>query len=99
MNLNVLGSVLIPLGDGRTADEHMPICAVMDDRFKKWLSSYNGLHAVQECDVGCETLVPAETWIQSYQENSHPVMLAEHSHERALYWLPADMFVARKTRG
>lgn len=96
MNLNVLGSVLLPLEDGRVADENLPICAVINEQFKNWIEKSGDLHAVVEGKVGSMTLVPAETWIQAYQDNSQPIMIAEHSHERALYWLPPDMFVVTK---
>lgn len=92
MKLNVLGTKLLPLDDGRMADENLPICAEMGGIFAKWLQSTGDLHAVSPPDAFGRTLLSAETWIQSYQDNSHPTLIAELSHERSLYWLPLDMF-------
>lgn len=96
MKLNVIGTMLLPLEDGSLADEHRPICAVITERFKNWINASGELHAVSNGDVGTMTLVSAETWIQSYQDNSEPIVIAEHSHERALFWLPQDLFVVTK---
>lgn len=93
MKLNVLGTKLLPLDDGRIADEHLPLCAEMGDAFAKWLLRTGDLHAVSPADPLGRTLLSAETWVQSYQDNSHPTLIAELSHERSLYWLPLDMFV------
>jgi len=92
MKLNVLGTKLLPLDDGRMADENLPLCAEMGDAFEKWLLRTGDLHAVSAADSYGRTLLSAETWIQSYQDNSHPILVAELSHERSLYWLPPDMF-------
>lgn len=92
MKLNVLGTKLLSLDDGRMADENLPLCAKMDDRFERWLAGTMDLHAVLPVDDDGRTLVSAETWIQAYHDNSHPALIAELSHERALYWLPLDMF-------
>jgi len=86
MLLNVLGTVLVPLDGSRIADEDTPVCAIATAEFIGWLQ---GTHAL---GIGDRVLVDAETWIQAYRQDVAPPMLAEYSHERALYWLPLELF-------
>lgn len=92
VKLNILGTMLLPIENGATADENSPLCALVTEEFKKWLSSEQDLHSDIIPSVGSTMLIPAETWIQAYHDNCPVPLLAEHSHERALYWLPIDMF-------
>lgn len=96
LQLNVLGTMLLPLNDGRMADEIQPVCAVINDTFIRWLVLSGELEPNTPYQSGQFLLMSAETWIHAYQDNCHPAMIAEHSHERALYWLPSDLFVRTK---
>ena len=96
MILNVLGTLLLPLEDGRSADEHLPICAVVDATFKAWLDQTDDFYAIDGTGDRAKTLLSFETWIQAYKDDNAPLILAEYSHEQALHWLPIDLFTKSK---
>lgn len=93
MKLNVLGTALLPfIPDCSFTDEDKPLCIKLTPDFHNWALQNNLSEHVIGVGIGNKTKLPVDVWINAYKDGVAPPISAKHSHERAVYWFPLELF-------
>lgn len=93
MRLNVLGKLLVPYGpQDASTDEHNPLCVTITESFMDWCA-LNGLYEIIDGKIaGSMISMEPDIWTMAYKDGCAPPISAKHSHEKAVYWFPIEMF-------
>jgi len=93
MKLNVIGTTLLPfIPDCSFTDEEKPLCITVTDAFRDWTVEQGLEEHIAGVGVGQKTKLAADVWITAYKDGVAPPISAKHSHERAVYWFPLELF-------
>lgn len=93
MRLNVLGTTLLPfIPDCTFTDEEKPLCVTITPIFKDWAIQNGFEELMAGINVGQRIKMETNVWIKAYKDGVAPPISAKHSHERAIYWFPLELF-------